>query len=69
MTNNVVFQLTDDYWIMSEHDEANPGPASMSDTGKDIKKRMDRYEDKMKSALGEEEETAAPAGDSTRSEE
>ena len=53
---------------MSEHDEANPHPASISDTGKDIKKRMDRYEDKMKSALGEEE-TSPPAGDSTRSEE
>lgn len=53
---------------MSEHDEANPNPASISDTGKDIKKRMDRYEDKMKSALGEEE-TSPPAGDSTRSEE
>ncbi len=53
---------------MSEHDEANPSPASISDTGKDIKKRMDRYEDKMKSALGEEE-SSPPAGDSTRSEE
>ena len=54
---------------MSEHDEANPGPTSISDTGKDIKKRMDRYEDKMKSALGEGETTAPPAGDPTRSEE
>jgi len=52
---------------MSEHDEANPGPASISDTGKDIKKRMDSYQDKMKSALGEEGQP--PAGDSTRSEE
>ncbi len=53
---------------MSEHDEANPGPASISDTRKDIKKRMDSYQDKMKSALGEEE-TSPPAGDSTKSEE
>jgi hypothetical protein len=53
---------------MSEHDEANPSPTSISYTGKDIKKRMDRYEDKMKSALGEGE-TTAPVGDSTRSEE
>jgi hypothetical protein len=53
---------------MSEHDEANPSPTSISDTGKDIKKRMDRYEDKMKTALGEGE-TTAPVGDSTRSEE
>ena len=52
---------------MSEHDEANPSPVSISDTGKDIKKKMDNYQDKMKSALGEEE--SAPAGDSTRSEE
>jgi len=35
---------------------------------KDIKKRMDRYQDKMKSALGEEE-SSPPASDSTRSEE
>ncbi len=55
---------------MSEHDEANPGPASISDTGKDIKKRMNRYQDKMKSAVGEGEETLPPPeGDSTRSEE
>jgi hypothetical protein len=54
---------------MSERDESNPGPISISDTGKDIKKRMDRYEDKMKSALGEEETSSPPAGDSTRSEE
>ena len=31
------------------------------------RKKMDNYQDKMKSALGEEE--SAPAGDSTRSEE
>jgi hypothetical protein len=37
--------------------------AAISDTGKDIKKGMDRYEAKMKS--GEE----PPTGDSTRSEE
>jgi hypothetical protein len=54
---------------MSEHDEANPGPASISDTGKDIKKKMDSYQDKMKSALGEGAEQPPPAGDSTRTEE
>ncbi len=37
---------------------------TISDTGKDIKRGMDRYQDKMKS-LGEE----PPAGDTTRSEE
>ena len=54
---------------MSEHDEANPRPESISDTGKNIKKEMDSYQDKMKSALGEEESTPPPEGDSTRSEE
>jgi hypothetical protein len=39
--------------------------AAISDTGKDIKREMDRYQSKMK--LGEE--TPPPAGDSTRSEE
>jgi hypothetical protein len=54
---------------MSEehHQEANQNPAAISDTGRDIKKRMDNYQDNMESAL--EEETLPPAGDSTRSEE
>ena len=39
---------------------------AISDTGKDIKKGMDRYEARIKSAA---EEEAPPAGDSTRSEE
>jgi hypothetical protein len=40
--------------------------AAISDTGKDIKKGMDRYEARIKSAA---EGQAPPAGDSTRSEE
>ena len=40
--------------------------AAISDTGKDIKKGMDRYEARIKSAT---EGEAPPAGDSTRSEE
>ena len=40
--------------------------AAISDTGKDIKKGMDRYEAKIKSVA---EGEAPPAGDSTRSEE
>jgi hypothetical protein len=40
--------------------------AAISDTGKDIKKGMDRYEARIKSAA---EGEAPPAGDSTRSEE
>jgi hypothetical protein len=40
--------------------------AAISDTGKDIKKGMDRYEARIKSAV---EGEAPPAGDSTRSEE
>ena len=42
--------------------------AAISDTGKDIKKGMDRYETRIKSAA-EGGEEAPPAGDSTRSEE
>ena len=40
--------------------------AAISDTGKDIKKGMDRYEARIKSAA---EGESAPAGDSARSEE
>ena len=39
---------------------------AISDTGKDIKKGLDRYEARIKSAA---EGEAPPAGDSTRSEE
>jgi hypothetical protein len=45
-------------------ENVNAEEAAISYTGKDIKKRMDRYQAKMKSV--EEEQ---PAGDSTRSEE
>jgi hypothetical protein len=48
-----------------DHDEE--AEAAISDTGKDIKKGMDRYEARMKSVA--EEGEAPPAGDSTRSEE
>ncbi len=50
----------------------------ISETGKEIKKAMDRYEAKIRSAVGKEEEeeekeeetgTEPPIGDSTRSEE
>lgn len=40
--------------------------AAISDTGKDIKKGMDKYEARIKSVA---EGEAPPAGDSTRSEE
>jgi hypothetical protein len=40
--------------------------AAISDTAKDIKKGMDRYEARIKSAA---EGQAPPAGESTRSEE
>jgi hypothetical protein len=43
---------------------------TISNTGKDIKEGMDRYEAKMrKSAALGTEESAPPEGDSTRSEE
>ena len=60
MTNNVVFQQID--YIMAK-ENVKTKESAISDTGKDIKKGMDRYEAKIKS--GEE----PPAGDSTRSEE
>jgi hypothetical protein len=47
-----------------DHDEE--AEAAISDTGKDIKKGMDRYEARIKSAA---EGEASPADDSTRSEE
>jgi hypothetical protein len=48
-----------------DHDEETE--AAISDTGKDIKKGMDRYEARIKSTAAEGE--TPPAGDSTRSEE
>lgn len=44
---------------------------TISDTGKDIKQGMDRYESKMRksAAQGTKEESSPPTGDSTRSEE
>ena len=60
MTNNVVFQQSD--YIMTK-ENVKTKESAISDTGKDIKKGMDRYEAKIKS--GE----VPAAGDSTRSEE
>ena len=51
----------------NNEDREEEAEAAISDTGKDIKKGMDRYEDRIKSAA--EGEEAPPAGDSTRSEE
>jgi hypothetical protein len=50
----------------NKEDHNEEAEAAISDTGKDIKKGMDRYEDRMKSAA---EGKTPPAGDSTRSEE
>ncbi len=47
-----------------ENDEDGKESGAIPDTGKDIKKEMKRYQDKM--MLGEE---PPPAGDSKRSEE
>ena len=49
-------------------DRDEEAQAAISDTGKDIKKGMDRYETRTKSAA-EGGGEAQPAGDSTRSEE
>jgi len=48
------------------NDDCDGEEAAISDTGKDIKKGMDRHEARIKSAV---EGQAPPAGDSTRSEE
>jgi len=64
MTNNVVFQSTD-YFTPMENSEDGEQSGAISETGKNIKREMDRYQSKMK--LGEE--TPPPAGDSTRSDE
>jgi hypothetical protein len=57
-----------DYSMPKENNEDRDEgvEAAISDTGKDIKKGMDRYEARIKSAPGGQ---APPAGDSTRSEE
>jgi hypothetical protein len=49
----------------NEYQEGESEELTISETGKEIKQGMDRYQAKMKSALGEE----PAAGDSTRSEE
>lgn len=49
----------------NNEDRDEEAQAAISDTGKDIKKEMERYETRIKSGA----EEAPPAGDSTRSEE
>lgn len=54
--------------MSNENVEGSEESGAISETGKDIKTQMDRYQAKMK--LGEKEETYSPSvGDSTRSEE
>ena len=50
----------------NNEDRDEEAEEAISDTGKDIKKGMDRYEARIKSPT---EGEAPPAGDSTRSEE
>jgi hypothetical protein len=52
----------------NNEDREKEAEAAISDTGKDIKKGMDRYESRIKSAA-EEGEASPAAGDSTRSDE
>jgi hypothetical protein len=52
----------------NNEDREEEAEAAISDTGKDIKKGMDRYESRIKSAA-EEGEAPPAAGDSTRSDE
>jgi hypothetical protein len=58
-----------DYSMPKENNEDRDeeAQAAISDTDKDIKKGMDRYVTRIRSA--EEKGEAPPAGDSTRSEE
>ncbi|MFL6361117.1 MAG: hypothetical protein ACJ72V_17485 [Nitrososphaeraceae archaeon] len=51
---------------MPKENEGNKEEPAISEIGKDIKKGMDRYQAKIKSAA---EGEAPPAGDTTRSEE
>lgn len=53
--------------MSKENNEGGEESGAISETGKDIKREMDRYQAMMK--LGEEETPSPPAGDSTRSEE
>jgi hypothetical protein len=67
MTNNVLFPIIDYSMPKENNEDCNQeAEAAISDTGKDIKKGMDRYEARIESAA---EGQALPAGDSTRSEE
>jgi hypothetical protein len=58
-----------DYSMPKENNEDRDeeAQAAISDTGKDIKKGMDRYVTRIRSTA--EKGEAPPAGDSTRSEE
>jgi hypothetical protein len=60
-----------DYSMPKENkeDRDEEAQAATSDTGKDIKKGMDRYEARIKSPTKGGGGEAQPAGDSTRSEE
>jgi hypothetical protein len=60
-----------DYSMPKENndDRDEEAQAAISDTGKDIKKGVDRYETRTKSAAEGGGGEAQPAGDSTRSEE
>jgi hypothetical protein len=64
----LLFPITD-YSMPKENNEDRDeeAQAAISDTGKNIKKGMDRYETRIKSVA--EKGEAPPAGDSTRSEE
>ena len=66
MTNNVVVSNNDYSMPKENNDDRDEAQAAISDTGKDIKKGMDRYVTRIRSAA---EGEAPPAGDSTRSEE
>jgi hypothetical protein len=53
--------------MSKDNNQGGEESGAISETGKDIKREMDRYQAKTKS--GEEETSSPPGGDSTRSEE
>jgi hypothetical protein len=62
----LLFPIIDSMPKENNEDHNEETEAAISDAGKDIKKGMHRYEDRIKSAA---EGKTPPAGDSTRSEE
>jgi hypothetical protein len=55
--------------MSKENNEDSEESGAISETSKDVKREMDRYQAKMNLGEKEEETSSPPAVDSTRSEE